>query len=194
MSVHIIIMIYYYVYANPYLLYIYTLIITIYSWSNHLDGLVYRASFPIRLLFAGRCVVSVVYNIRHMLFVYTNHIYSILMYSMPLALLYTWFICMYACVCNRAAASVTIIRQETSSSSFLVGYQRLEGTVIGALVAFAMIEVYTPYNTCLYTIYTGRFCVYTYTNIRKLLLCSSCNARIQLEQSYTVAIMSKSLS
>ena len=51
----------------------------------------------------------------------------------------------------RAAASVTIIRQETSSSSFLVGYQRLEGTVIGALVAFAMIEVKsTPTATFVY--------------------------------------------
>jgi hypothetical protein len=36
-----------------------------------------------------------------------------------------------------AAIAVGVIRQENVSSSFLVGYQRLEGTAIGALYAYA---------------------------------------------------------
>jgi hypothetical protein len=39
-----------------------------------------------------------------------------------------------------ATAAVCLIRQESSSSSFLTGYQRLEGTVVGALFGFAVVQ------------------------------------------------------
>ena len=41
----------------------------------------------------------------------------------------------------RAAAAICFIRQEASSSSFLASYQRLEGTLIGAVFAFFIFEV-----------------------------------------------------
>lgn len=37
---------------------------------------------------------------------------------------------------------IALIRQETSASSFLVGYQRLEGTVIGTIFSFFVIRIF----------------------------------------------------
>lgn len=42
-----------------------------------------------------------------------------------------------------AAIVVMIVRQDSSSSSYLRGYQRLEGTVIGAVFSFAMIRIFS---------------------------------------------------
>ena len=41
---------------------------------------------------------------------------------------------------------VILIRQENTSSSFLTGYQRLEGTVIGAVYAFTMFQIFNCAN------------------------------------------------
>ena len=43
--------------------------------------------------------------------------------------------------CYRAAAAICFIRQEASSSSFLASYQRLEGTLVGAVFAFFIFQV-----------------------------------------------------
>ena len=37
---------------------------------------------------------------------------------------------------------VILIRQDNTSSSFLTGYQRLEGTVIGAVFSFTMYQIF----------------------------------------------------
>jgi Fusaric acid resistance protein-like len=37
---------------------------------------------------------------------------------------------------------VILVRQENTSSSFLTGYQRLEGTVVGAVYAFTMFQIF----------------------------------------------------
>lgn len=42
-----------------------------------------------------------------------------------------------------AAVVVMIVRQDSSSSSYLRGYQRLEGTVIGAVFSFALIRIFS---------------------------------------------------
>eukprot|EP01034_Spumella_vulgaris_P023668 gene23668-29910_t len=42
---------------------------------------------------------------------------------------------------------IALIRQENTSSSFLVGYQRLEGTVIGAVFSFGLFHIYTCTET-----------------------------------------------
>lgn len=42
-----------------------------------------------------------------------------------------------------AAVVVMIVRQDSSSSSYLRGYQRLEGTVVGAVFSFALIKVFS---------------------------------------------------
>lgn len=41
-----------------------------------------------------------------------------------------------------AVLVVILIRQESTSSSFLTGYQRLEGTVIGSVYAFTMFQIF----------------------------------------------------
>lgn len=42
---------------------------------------------------------------------------------------------------------VILVRQENTSSSFLTGYQRLEGTVVGAVYAFTMFQIFGCANT-----------------------------------------------
>ena len=41
-----------------------------------------------------------------------------------------------------AVLVVVLVRQESTSSSFLTGYQRLEGTVVGAVYAFTMYQIF----------------------------------------------------
>ena len=41
-----------------------------------------------------------------------------------------------------AVLVVILIRQENTSSSFLTGYQRLEGTVVGAVYAYTMFQIF----------------------------------------------------
>jgi uncharacterized membrane protein YgaE (UPF0421/DUF939 family) len=40
-----------------------------------------------------------------------------------------------------ATAAICFIRQDNTTSTFLVGYQRLEGSVIGAIYAFALFQL-----------------------------------------------------
>jgi Fusaric acid resistance protein-like len=42
---------------------------------------------------------------------------------------------------------VILVRQENTSSSFLTGYQRLEGTVVGAVYAFTMFQIFGCANS-----------------------------------------------
>lgn len=52
-----------------------------------------------------------------------------------------------------AVAVICLIRQESTSSSWLIGYQRLEGTVCGAFFSYLIISIFSCYTdeTCSYS-------------------------------------------
>jgi hypothetical protein len=86
-----------------------------------------------------------------------------------------------------ATLVIALIRQENISSSFLMGYQRLEGTVIGAIFAFIMFQIFhcNVHKTNLYCI--ERFTVQVLVLIPWLFVCGLFREGEQHGYSATVA-------